>query len=93
MIHQVGTLSHPFFLARFAGQGVLNKDLTVWQTGARPLPLVLLVLPLPENEFGKVIGKKHIGNKMIHHVGTLSHPFFQPALPAREFSIRISRFV
>jgi hypothetical protein len=24
------------FLASFAGQGVLNKDLTIWQDGARP---------------------------------------------------------
>jgi hypothetical protein len=41
MIHHVGTLSHPFFLARFAGQVVLKKDLTVLLKGARPLPLVL----------------------------------------------------
>ncbi len=34
---------------------VLNKDPTVWIDGARPPLLVLLVLPLPENEFGKVI--------------------------------------
>ena len=43
------------FLASKAGQGVLNKDSTVWMDGARPPPLVLLVLPLTENEFGKVI--------------------------------------
>ncbi len=43
------------FLTSFAGQGVLNKDPTVWIGGSRPPPLGLLVLPLPENEFREVI--------------------------------------
>jgi hypothetical protein len=46
------------FLAGFASQGFLNKDSTVWQEGARPPPLVLMVLPLPENELGKVKGSQ-----------------------------------
>ncbi len=48
-------LAKSIFLAGFVGQGVLNKDHMVWIDEARPHPLVLWVLPLPENEFGKVI--------------------------------------
>ncbi len=43
------------FTAGFAIQGILNKDLNTWLYGARLPQLVLLVLPLPENEFDKVI--------------------------------------
>jgi hypothetical protein len=43
------------FPAGFVGQGVLNEDPPIWLNRFRPPPLVLLVLPLPENEFGKVI--------------------------------------
>ncbi len=39
------------FPAAFASQGVLNEDPTARLDRARPPPLVLLVLPLPENEF------------------------------------------
>ncbi len=31
------------FLAGFAGQGVLNKDQTVWLDGARPTPISLIM--------------------------------------------------
>jgi hypothetical protein len=30
-----------FFMAGFAGQGVVNKDPTVWLDGAKPPPKVL----------------------------------------------------
>jgi hypothetical protein len=43
------------FPGRICQLGVLNKDPTVWLDGARQSPLVLLVLPSPENEFGEVI--------------------------------------
>jgi hypothetical protein len=40
--------------------GVLNEDPTVQLDGARPPSLVLWVLPLPENEFGKdIIFRSH----------------------------------
>ncbi len=42
------------FLANFIGQGLLNKDPMIWSDGARPPPLVLLDLLLPENVFAKV---------------------------------------
>jgi hypothetical protein len=41
------------FTAGFAGQRDLDKDPTAWLDGARPPPLVLLVLH--ENEFAEVI--------------------------------------
>jgi hypothetical protein len=41
------------FPASFGSQGVLGKDPAVWIDGARAL--TLLVLPLTENEFDKVI--------------------------------------
>jgi hypothetical protein len=47
--------SNSFFWLALPGQGVLNKDCTVFLHGARPPPLVLLVLPLPENEFDEVV--------------------------------------
>ncbi len=43
------------FLTGFASLGVLNKDPTFWVDGARPPPLVIFVLPLPENEFNTVM--------------------------------------
>jgi hypothetical protein len=39
----------------FHWPGVLNKDPMFWLDGARLPHLVLLVLPLPEDEFGKLI--------------------------------------
>jgi hypothetical protein len=38
----------------FGEQGALDKDSIVLIDEARPPALVLLVLPLPENEFGQV---------------------------------------
>jgi len=61
---QVGSSNWDFAESIFpvgkANQGVLNKDPTVWLDGVRPPPLILLVLPLPENEFGKVIMEQHV---------------------------------
>jgi hypothetical protein len=52
---QGGTSSNPFFQQALLARGVLNKDPMVWLNGAGPPPLLLLVLPMPENEFVKVI--------------------------------------
>ncbi len=54
MVHQIETSLKPF-TSRLCQSGVLNKDPTVWLDGARPSPLVLFVLPLPENVFDDVI--------------------------------------
>jgi hypothetical protein len=36
------------FLTSFVGQGVLNKDPSVWLGGARPPPLVLFYWSCPD---------------------------------------------
>ncbi len=54
--HQIGTLPNPFLQLALQAIGIPSKDLQFDPIhGARPSLLVLLVLVLPENEFGKVI--------------------------------------
>jgi hypothetical protein len=53
LVHHIGTKSN--FLTGFTGQGFSIRIPMFWLDGARLPHLVLLVLPLPEDEFGKFI--------------------------------------
>jgi hypothetical protein len=53
LVHHIRTESN--FLTGFTGQGFSIRIPMFWLDGARLPHLVLLVLPLPEDEFGKLI--------------------------------------
>jgi hypothetical protein len=50
MVRQIRTLPNTFFSGGLCWPGVLNKNPMVWLDHR---PLVLLVLPVPENKFNK----------------------------------------
>jgi hypothetical protein len=52
-VNAIVNYDHKTFIIQ--ATGVLNKDPIVWPDGARTTSLVLLVLPLPQNEFNLTI--------------------------------------